>query len=262
MSDPVVLLEKRGNILLMGINRPEKRNAFTPELIRELSLAYKKLAEDQELRCGVLWATGDDFTSGLDMPEIVKSIPMMPIKPLIPRGAIDPWGVNTEPCPKPVITAVQGRCYTLGIELMLNAQISVASEKATFTQYEVSRGLFPFGGGTVRWAQSAGLNNAYRYMLTGDWFDAAEAYRLGLVQEVVPDGQQLERAIMIAEKIAKQAPLGVQAVLRSTRLSFGQGATKALSKINGQMLRIILSKDFRRGIAAFKLRTEARFEGD
>jgi len=145
---------------------------------------------------------------------------------------------------------------------MLCNQISIASEEARFTQYEVSRGLFPFGGGTVRWPQSVGVNNAYRYMLTGDWFDAQEAYRLGLVQEVVAAEQCLPRAIAIAEKIAQQAPLGVQAILRSTRLAQSRGAETALGKIRGQILRIFLSKDARRGVAAFKARTTATFEGN
>jgi len=262
MSEPLVILEKRGHVLLMGLNRPHKRNAFVPDLIRELSLAYQRLAEDPDLRCGVLWAAGSDFTAGLDMPAIAKSIPLIPVKPLIPRGAIDPWGVNTKPCPKPIVTAVHGRCFTLGIELILSSQITVASDQAMFTQYEVSRGLFPFGGGTVRWAQSVGLNNAYRYLLTGDWFDAAEAYRLGLVQEVVPDGQQLERAIEIAQTIAAQAPLGIAAILTSSRLALDQGATTAFKQINRQMIRIALSRDLWRGIKAFRHKTTAQFQGN
>ncbi len=257
-----VLVERRGHVLLIGLNRPEKLNAFTPNLIRELSAAYTLLAADKELRCGVLWAQGTDFTAGLDMPAIIHEFPKAIFKPFIPRGMIDPFGVSTAPCPKPVVTAVQGRCYTLGIELMLCNQISVVSANAKFNQYEVSRGLFPFGGGTVRWPQSVGVNNAYRYMLTGDWFDAQEAYRLGLAQEIVPEGQQLERAIALAEKIAEQAPLGVQAILRSTRLAQAKGSEAALGKIKRQILRIFLTKDVRRGIAAFKAKTTAKFEGD
>lgn len=257
-----VLVERRGHVLLMGVNRPDKLNAFTPELIRELAAAYTRLAEDRELRCGVLWAQGTDFTAGLDMPAIAQAFPGAIFKPLIPRGMVDPWGVSTPPCPKPVVTAVQGRCYTLGIELMLCNQISIASDDARFTQYEVSRGLFPFGGGTVRWPQSVGVNNAYRYLLTGDWLDAHEAYRIGLVQQVVPAGQQLQVAIELAEKIAEQAPLGVQAILRSTRLAQSRGAATALGKTHRQILRIFFSKDLRRGIAAFKARTTAKFEGD
>lgn len=257
-----ISVERRGHVLLIGLNRPDKLNAFTPEMIRELAAAYALLAGDKTLRVGVLWAAGSDFTAGLDMPAIAKHVPKMIFQPFIPRGTIDPWGVSTPPCPKPLVTAVNGRCYTLGIELLLCNQITVAADNASFSQYEVSRGLFPFGGGTVRWPLAAGTNNAYRYMLTGDWFDAREAQRLGLVQEVVPAGEELARAIEIAEKIAAQAPLGVQAVLRSTRLAQAGGTTTALGKLNWQILRLFLSKDARRGVEAFKNRTTARFEGD
>lgn len=257
-----VQVQRQGHVLLIGLNRPDKLNAFDPEMIRELAAAYTLLANDKELRCGVLWAQGTDFTAGLDMPAIAKHVLKVIFKPFIPRGMVDPWGVSTAPCPKPIVTAVQGRCYTLGIELLLCNQVTVASEDARFTQYEVSRGLFPFGGGTVRWPQVVGANNAYRYLLTGDWFDAQEAYRLGLVQEVVPAAECLPRAIAMAEKIAQQAPLGVQAVLRSTRLSQSRGADAALGKLRGQILRLFLSKDARRGIEAFKNRTTAKFEGD
>jgi enoyl-CoA hydratase/carnithine racemase len=107
-----------------------------------------------------------------------------------------------------------------------------------------------------------GLNNAYRYILTGDWFSAQDAYRMGLVQEVVPDGQQLFKALEIADKIAAQAPLGVQAILQSTRLAQAKGSTAALAKIKWQILRLFLSKDAQRGVAAFKNRTTATFKGD
>lgn len=261
MSEKITT-ERRGHVLLIGLNRPEKLNAFDPEMVGQLAAAYTELAEDRELRCGVLWAEGRYFTSGLDMAAIAKQVPKEIFSPMIPRGMVDPWGVTTPPCPKPVVTAVQGRCYTLGIELMLAAQVNIAEHDATFTQYEVSRGLFPFGGGTVRWPQAVGLHNAYRYLLTGDEFDAAEAYRMGMVQQVVEAGQALPAAIEMAEKIAKQAPLGVQAVLRNSRLAQAEGAEKALGRVRREMLKILFSRDLRRGFQAFKERREARFEGN
>lgn len=257
-----IVVQRQGHVLLIGLNRPDKLNAFDPEMISELAAAYTQLAKDPALRCGVLWAEGPDFTAGLDLPAIARHLPKAIFTPFIPRGMVDPWGVGTSPCPKPLVTAVQGRCYTLGIELLLCNQITIASEDARFTQYEVGRGLFPFGGGTVRWPQAVGVNNAYRYLLTGDWFDAKEAFRLGLVQEVVPAAECLPRALALAEKIAEQAPLGVQAVLRSTRLAQSDGATTAFGRLRWQILRLFLSKDARRGMEAFRSRTTARFEGN
>lgn len=257
-----ILVERRGALLHISLNRPDKLNAFDPEMIGQLAAAYTQLAKDRELRCGVLSAQGRYFTSGLDLAAIVKHLPRELISPMVPRGMVDPWGVTTEPCPKPVVTAVQGRCYTLGIELMLCAQVNIAAQEATFTQSEVSRGIFPFGGGTVRWPLAVGTHNAYRYLLTGDELDANEALRIGLVQRVVPAEQCLPAAFEMAETIARQAPLGVQATLRNVRLSQTKGPKAALRKLRWQFFRLLMSKDARRGLEAFKARKTAEFKGD
>jgi enoyl-CoA hydratase/carnithine racemase len=270
-----VTTERRGHVLLIGFNRPGKLNAFTPEMLRDLAEAYGELARDPDLRVGVVHATGRYFTAGLDMPSIAKQLPyelasrvtnripfVEPIKGMVPKGGIDPWGVNGDPSPKPIVTAVQGRCFTLGIELMLASQINVVGEEATFTQFEVSRGLFPFGGGTMRWAPVAGLNNAYRYVLTGEEFDAAEAYRMGIAQHVVPTDQVLDKAIEVAELVAKQAPLAVQAAMRNMRLAQDKGAKAALGKLFIELGKVMMTKDVRRGIKAFSERKEAVFEGN
>ena len=257
-----VLVERRGHLLLVGLNRPDKLNAFDPEMIRQLAMAYTRLDEDRELRCGVLWAQGRYFTAGLDLGAVIKRVPRELISPMIPRGAVDPWGVARRPCRKPIVTAVEGPCYTLGIELFLAGQITVASESARFTQLEISRGIFPFGGGTVRWPLAAGTQNAYLHLLTADEFDAAEAYRIGLVQKVVPAGQALTIATEIADRIAAQAPLGVQATLESVRHMQSHGAQSALSKLRMKFVRLLLTKDARRGLEAFKAKRAATFEGD
>ena len=257
-----VLVERRGHLLFVGLNRPEKLNAFDPEMIRQLALAYTKLDRERELRCGVLWAQGRYFTSGLDLAAVIKSLPRELISPMIPRGSVDPWGISRRPCRKPIVTAVDGPCYTLGIELFLSGQVTVASESARFTQLEISRGIFPFGGGTVRWPLAVGAQNAYLHLLTADEFDAAEAYRMGLVQKVVPPGQALVAATEIAEKIALQAPLGVQATLESVRHMQSNGARSALSKLRLKFVRLLLTKDARRGVEAFKARKTASFQGN
>ena len=114
---------------------------------------------------------------------------------------------------KPMVMAAQGICYTIGLELMLAMDIRVASSDTRFGQIEVRRGIYPVGGGTVRLYGEIGWGNAMRYLLTGDEIPAAEALRLGLVQEVTEPGSEFERALEIAERIARQAPLGVQASL-------------------------------------------------
>ena len=109
--------------------------------------------------------------------------------------------------------AVQGTCLTLGVELALASDIVVAADSTRFGQIEVRRGILPFGGATTRFAARVGWGDAMRWMLTGDTFDAAEALRIGLVQEVVPHGEQYERGLALAQTIAAQAPLAVQATL-------------------------------------------------
>lgn len=257
-----ILVERRGPLLVMGLNRADKLNAFDPPMIQELARAYTLLAKDRELRCGVVWAQGRYFTAGLDLPRFMKRLPLEPISPIIPRGCVDPWGVATAPCPKPVVTAVQGPCLTMGIELMLCGQVTVAAEGATFSQIEVARGLLPFGGGTVRWPQAVGAHNAFRYLLTGDTIDANEALRIGLVQQVVAGGKSLDAALEIAGKIAAQAPLAVQATLRNVRVAENRGARAALAKVRGELVRLLLTKDVRRGLAAFRDKRPADFRGD
>lgn len=262
MTDKVVT-ERRGHLLLIGLNRPDKLNAFDPEMIGQLSAAYTQLDEDRELRCGVLWAKGRYFTSGLELDKIVKAMPREVIAPrMIPRGAVNPWGTTGKICRKPIVCAVEGPCYTLGIELILCGQITVASTNARFTQAEIARGIFPFGGGTVRWPLATGTQNAYLHILTADEFDADEAYRIGLVQKVVAPGEALKEATVIAERIAQNAPLGVQATLESVRHMQAHGAESALKRLRGKLLRLMLSKDARRGVAAFKARQPAVFEGN
>ncbi|PTU30881.1 crotonase/enoyl-CoA hydratase family protein [Stenotrophobium rhamnosiphilum] len=257
-----VITERRGHLLLIGLNRADKLNALDPEMITQLSNAYTLLDRDRELRCGVLWADGRYFTSGLDLAKVIKAAPREILTPMIPRGGIDPWGTNGNVCRKPIVSAVEGPCYTAGIELLLNAQITVASDNARFTQAEISRGVFPFGGGTVRWPLAVGTQNAYLHLLMADEFDADEAYRIGLVQKRVKPGEALNAAIAIAERISQQAPLGVQATLQSVRHMQTHGAQSALSKLKMKFVRLLLSKDARRGVEAFKARRTATFEGN
>lgn len=274
-TTPRISTERSGPVLLIGLNRPDKLNAFDPDMLRELAAAYGELDRDPELRCGVLFAHGDYFTSGLDLPalarhmpaevasKVTRHVPFVDLfHPLVPRGAIDPWAVTTRPCDKPIVAVVEGPCLTLGIELLLAAQITIAGSDASFQQLEVGRGLFPFGGGTVRWPQVVGANNAYRYLLTAESFNAAEAHRIGLVQEVVEPGQALERAIELAETISRQAPLGIRATLRNVRHSQSHGAESALGRIHRELARILVSKDLRRGFAAFQKRETAQFKGN
>jgi len=174
---------------------------------------------------------------------------------------VDPVGLHGRVRTKPLVTAVQGWCLTIGIELLLASDIRVAASDTKFGQIEIKRGIFPFGGATLRLPQIAGWGDAMRWLLTGDTFDAAEARRLGLVQEVVEPGQQLARAVALATTIAKQAPLGVQATLKSARLAVEQGQAAALAGMMADVRQLMTSDDAREGLMSFLERREARFSG-
>jgi enoyl-CoA hydratase/carnithine racemase len=255
-----ILTERRGHILLIGFNRPEKRNAADAELLGQLSVAYGELERDPELRAGLLYAVGDHFTGGLDLADVGPRVGEDGID-FVAAGGIDPWQVSGEQLTKPVVVAVQGTCLTLGIELILAADIAVAAESTRFGQIEVARGILPFGGATIRFPRAVGWGNAMRWILTGDLFDAAEAHRIGLVQEVVPDGLQFDRALRIAERIAAQAPLAVQATLTNAKRAVRDGDAAAESGLQPALVTLMKTEDARIGMQSFLDRTEAVFVG-
>jgi enoyl-CoA hydratase/carnithine racemase len=257
MSDDRITTERRGHLLLIGVNRPAKMNAFDLDMLRMLGDAFGELERDDEARCGVIFANGDHFTAGLDLANVGPAVANGELA--IGAGAIDPWAVHGKARTKPTVIAVQGRCLTLGIELILAQDVCVAASNTRFGQIEVKRGIFPFAGATFRLVHTAGWGNAMRWLLTGEEFDAAEAHRIGLVQEVVEPGRQLERAIAIAETIAAQAPLGVRATIESARRSLvEEAAARALME---QVRALMASEDAREGLMSFIERRAARFSG-
>jgi enoyl-CoA hydratase/carnithine racemase len=258
-SEGRITTEKRGHLLLMGVDRVAKMNAFDVAMLRGLVDAYTEMERDDEVRCGVVFAHGEHFTAGLDLANVAPLFAGG--QGLVGEGAIDPWGVAGAMRTKPVVMAIHGRCLTLGIELALASDIRVAADNARFAQIEIKRGIFPFGGATLRMPSQFGWGNAMRYLLTGDEFGAAEALRLGLVQEVVPVGAQLERAIALGETVAAQAPLGVRATLRSAWLAVHKGPEAAARELVPELRTLMGSDDAREGMMSFIERRVARFSG-
>jgi enoyl-CoA hydratase len=157
--------------------------------------------------------------------------------------------------------AIQGTCFTLGVELALNSEIVIASEDAVFAQLEVSRGILPFGGASKRMPRSAGWSNAMKYLLTGEKFDAKEALRLGIVNEVVAKGAQFDRAMELAKKIASQAPLAVQATLASARAAVVDEAAED-AFVGKRLARLAGSNDAQRAMQAYLSKQPVEFEGN
>ena len=255
-------LEVQDDVLLIGINRPNKRNGFTPKMYRELGEAYTRLDDDPSLRVGVLHALGEHFTAGLDLPTIAPL--MQRGEKAVPLGLVDPLNLGMEGYRrriKPMVVAVQGITYTLGIELMLAADIVVASDNCRFSQLEVKRGIMATGGATLRMAERAGMGNALLHLLTGDEFNSAEALRLNFVQRVVPAGEQLNEAIKIAKAIAAQAPMAIVATRQNVLKALEQGPLVAMHEFISVQKTLSNSEDAKEGVQSFIEKRDARFTG-
>ncbi len=225
--------------------------------MQQLSEALTHLDRSEDLWVGVVCAEGDHFTAGLDMPKFFGPAAMA--KP-IPEGNVDPFGLARR-CRKPIITAVQGITYTIGIELALAGDIVIAAEGTGFCQMEPKRGIAPLGGAHFRYISRAGWGDAMYHIFLCDEFSAAEAHRIGLVQEVVPAGKQVERAIALAEIIAGNAPLGIQVTKETGRKFIEAGEQAAIAAIAEIRDRVLDSEDAREGIKSFVERRAAVFKG-
>ncbi|MCP4678028.1 MAG: crotonase/enoyl-CoA hydratase family protein [Deltaproteobacteria bacterium] len=250
-----ITTEVKGRVLLIGIDRPRKFNAFTKKMLLGLAEALTEYEKNPDLWCAVLFAEGKNFTAGLQLDEFNIT------DDLCPEGLVDPFSLREPVRKKPLVTAVQGVCFTAGVELMLASDVVIAADDCRFAQMEVKRGLMAFGGATIRMVASAGFGNAMRYLLTGDEFNAEEAYRLGFVQDVVPRGEQKERAILFAERIAAQAPIAVQAMRESSWIFSQQGQDEAVAAFPDQLKKIFASEDFMEGVRSFLERREGKFNG-
>ncbi|HLT76554.1 MAG TPA: crotonase/enoyl-CoA hydratase family protein [Ferrovibrio sp.] len=257
--DGEILTRREGAVFLIGINRPQKLNGFTPKMLKELAAAYTAFEHDPQARVGLLYAEGQHFTAGLDLPKVA---PLMGQKNLLAEpGQIDPCN-NVPPFrSKPLVAAVQGITYTIGIELMLAADIVVAASDCRFSQLEVKRGIMATGGATIRMVERAGWGHAMRYLLTGDEFDVATALRLEFVQEVAEPGGQFDAAMKIAQTIAAQAPLAVAATLRNARLALEHGPAAAVADFHETQKMLMASEDVKEGIASFVEKRAANFKG-
>lgn len=261
-TDGRITTEPRGHVLLICIDRPAKRNGFTPAMLRALAEAYTRLDDEPALRVGLLHAHGEHFTAGLDLPSFAPL--MQRGESPVPEGWVDPVDLGDARWrrrAKPMVVAVQGITYTLGIELMLAADIVVAADNCRFSQLEVKRGIMATGGATLRMAERSGLGNALLHLLTGDEFGSAEALRLNYVQRVVPASTEFDEALRIAQTIAEQAPLAVMETRRNAVLAVEQGAIVAQAEFETVQQRLAQSEDAKEGVASFREKRAAVFKG-
>jgi enoyl-CoA hydratase len=254
-----VRVERRGDVLVIGIDRPEAQNLLDPPILLGLGKAYYQLEHENDLRVGVLHGLGANFSLGVDLAALAAALAAGTFPPKDP-DLINSFALRPPYRSKPVVVAVQGGVKYGGHELFLASDIRVAATDAAFSQGEVTRGVFPGGGATVRLVREVGWGNAMRYMLTGEEWGADEARRLGLVQEVTPPGKQLDRAIELAQKIAAAAPLGVRATLTFSRQALS-GDEAAFAALQPELIRLNQSEDRKEFLRALQERRQPVYRG-
>jgi len=264
-SEGVVRARRTGrgeHVLEIEVDRAAKMNGFTPEMFDALSDRLTELDEDPQLWVGLLTFAGPNTTAGLDLPRFAGG--MMSGERDTEASVdtrVDPFALRRR-CSKPIVMAVQGVTFTIGIEMMLAADIVIAADDCRFCQMEARRGLAVFGGAHVRYVQRAGWGNAMYHLLRADEFDAARAREIGFVQEVVPAGTQIQRAREIADEVCANAPLAVQETRRGAAVYLERGEAAAFGEIPEMRRRTGGSKDFAEGIASFREKRTANFTGE
>jgi enoyl-CoA hydratase len=252
-----------GHVLVVTMNRPEAKNALSPEMLVGLADAWDRIDNDPEIRCAVLTGAGGVFCAGADLKAMNDSQNQSDAAVRMREDAGLAWKalLRHHRLTKPLVAAVEGYAVAGGTEILQATDIRVAGESAVFGVVEVTRGLFPLGGSTVRLRRQIPYTKAMELLLTGDTVTAAEAERIGLIGRVVADGKALETAIGIGERIARNGPLAVQAVKRSVQETEGLPEADAL-KIELEIgLPIFGTADAKEGTRAFKEKREPRYEG-
>jgi enoyl-CoA hydratase len=257
MAAPVVLLERPADgVALIRINRPDARNALNMEVRKLIAQYLTELGDDIATRSIVLTGNEKSFAAGADIKEMAGAGPIE----MVQRGTHKLWRVIAA-CPKPVIAAINGFALGGGCELAMTCDIIIAGESARFGQPEVKIGIIPGGGGTQRLTRAVGKYKAMKICLTGELFSAKEAFDMGLVSELVPDGEVEKRAIEMATQIAALAPLAVQQI-KEVLLAGQDASLDAALRLETKAIQVLFaSADQKEGMAAFIEKRKPKFQG-
>lgn len=249
-THPLLTIERRGDIVLFGLNRPAQQNKIDPATSALLAQAYFQFEHDESLRAAVLFGHGDHFCQGIDVQAVAAAIGAGADQ-TVKSGTIDPWGKTKTRLSKPVVAAVHGNTWNVGHELFLACDIRVAATDTHFAQTENVHARMPASGGTIRFVREAGWAQAMRYLLTGDAWTAQEAQRMGTVQEIAPSAEAaLRQAIAIATKIAACAPLSIKNTLASAHMAIDEGEEKAFAQLPLQRAALYATDDFKEALKA------------
>jgi enoyl-CoA hydratase len=258
--DAKVTVERRDQIVAIGINRPQMFNRIDPETFYGLAKAYYDFDNDSTLRAAVLFGHGENFSRGNDV-EAFSALAKTGKAFTLGAGHLDPLGRGPR-LSKPLVVVVHGDTWNRGHELHLAADNRVASADVRYGQNENAHGRVP-GTAPVRFVREAGWANAMRYLLTGDYWDAPTAYRMGMVQEVAPNKDAaIKIGIDLANKVAACGPLGIRATLKVAHTGVNESAdATAFAKLEAEYVSLFQSADFVEGRKAEAENRRPIFQG-
>jgi enoyl-CoA hydratase/carnithine racemase len=254
-------VERRGDIVLVGLNRRFIQNRIDPPTRMRLAETFYQYEHDPSLRALVLFGHGEHFSRGIDVDAAQAGI-IAGQRPASTTPALDPLGNSQPHRSKPVVVVAHGDTWNLGHEIYLASDVRIAAANTRFGQDENTHGRFPGGGATVRFVREAGWGNAMRYMLTGDHWSAEESYRMGITQQIAATPEAaLEAAVVTARKIAACAPLSIQATLTSAHQYVDPVEADALAKLGAQYAALYRTEDFIEGRRAEAEGRPPRYQG-
>ena len=256
----MISVERRDEIAIVSLNRPEKLNAISRAMLRELTDVFEQAANDKSLRAIIFTGSGDKaFSAGTDLSELIDVPDDEALN--VAEGGQELCHL-IENCPVPVIAAVNGIAAGAGCEFALASHLRIASPTASFSLPELKLGIIPGYGGTQRLAREVGHGRALEIMLTARQVDAEEALRIGLINRLAPAGPLLPEALRLAQEISALAPLAVraclQAVIEGTELSLEEG----LAHEADLFASLFATQDMREGTRAFLEKRKPVFKGE
>jgi enoyl-CoA hydratase len=258
MSYETIIVEKRGRVAVLTINRPDKLNALSSKVHAEGVAALDELKHDDQVRVLVITGAGEkSFIAGADIGEFQDKTPVTQRNSFTERSLFN----SIDTFPKPVIAMVNGFCLGGGNELAMACDIRIASDNARFSQPEINLGIMCGGGGTQRLPRLLGEGRAMEMVLTGDMIDASTAERLGLVNHVYPSADLEAETISLAEKIAEKAPIALQLSKEAVKFASRSNLDEGLRREVDLFAICFSTEDKKEGVAAFLEKRKPEFKG-